>query len=53
MGVPRDWLPFCEDNADYFCLVGNKVRYWSHNGVTDEQWSNLGTWIEQVWIGGE
>jgi hypothetical protein len=53
MGVPRDWLPFCEDNADYFCLVGNTVRYWSHDGETDEQWPDLGTWISEVWIGGK
>jgi hypothetical protein len=51
MGVPRGWLPFCEDNADYFCLEGNIVRYWSHNGDTDEHWPDLGTWIDQVWIG--
>ena len=52
VGVPRDWLPFCEDNADYYCLYGNTVRYWSHNGTTDEQWPDLGTWIGEVWIGG-
>jgi SMI1-KNR4 cell-wall len=51
MGVPRDWLPFCEDNGDYYCLAGNTIRYWSHNGETDEQWPDLGTWIDQVWIG--
>jgi hypothetical protein len=53
LGVPRDWLAFCEDNGDYFCLVGDSVRYWSHNGETDEQWPDLGSWIDQVWIGGE
>ena len=51
MGVPRDWLPFCEDNGDYFCLDGNIVRYWSHDGDTDEHWHDLATWISEVWIG--
>jgi len=51
MGVPGDWLPFCQDNADYFCLDGRIVRYWSHDGETDEQWPDLGTWISEVWIG--
>jgi len=51
IGVPRDWLPFCEDNADYFCLDGNTVRYWSLDGETDENWLDLGTWITEVWIG--
>ena len=53
IGVPRDWLPFCDDNSDYFCVDGNKVRYWSHNGDTDEHWPDLGTWIDRVWIGGQ
>ncbi|MEA2635772.1 MAG: hypothetical protein QOH92_2539 [Chloroflexota bacterium] len=52
-GVPRDWLPFCDDNSDYYCVDGNEVRYWSHNGATDEHWPDLGTWIDRVWIGGQ
>jgi hypothetical protein len=51
MGVPGTWVPFCQDNGDYFCLDGNTVRYWSHNGNTDEHWPDLATWIDQVWIG--
>jgi hypothetical protein len=49
-GVPRDWLPFCEDNADFYCLVGGMVRFWSHDGVTDESWADLASWIGDVWI---
>jgi hypothetical protein len=52
IGVPRNWLPFCQDNGDYFCLDGSTVRYWSHNGDTDEHWADLGAWIGKVWIGG-
>jgi len=51
IGVPRAWLPFCENNGDYYCLDGTAVRYWA-NGPTDETWSDLATWITQVWIGG-
>ena len=50
LGVPRHLLPFCEDSGDYYCLEGYRVRFWSHNGVSDEQWSDLGTWITEVWI---
>jgi hypothetical protein len=51
MALPRDLLPICEDNGDYYCLntIG-EVVYWSHNGVTNERWPNLATWIKQVWI---
>ena len=49
-GVPEDWLAFCEDNGDYFCLDGDRVRFWSHEGAVDEWWPDLATWIVQVWI---
>lgn len=31
-GVPKDYLPFCYDNADYYCvsLTTGRVRFWSH-----------------------
>ena len=52
-GVPEELLPICEDNADFYCLNGRgEVEFWSHNGWTDEKWSDLATWIEEVWIGG-
>lgn len=50
VGVPESWLPICEDNGDYYCLEGEKVRFWSHNGYTNEEWPNLATWIKSVWI---
>ena len=50
-GVPSARLSICQDNGDYFCLDGERVRYWSHNGLTDEHWPDLATWIDEVWIG--
>lgn len=50
-GVPREWLPFCEDNGNYYCLVARTVRYWAHDGMTDEAWPDIATWIVDVWIG--
>lgn len=45
-GVPREWLPFCEDNADFYCLDSSIVRFWSHDGTTKETWptSQRGSW---------
>ncbi len=52
-GVPDELLPFCEDNADFFCFNNKgEIEYWSHNGTTDERWPDLATWIEDVWLGG-
>ena len=51
MDVPRELLPFCEDNGDYYCLNNKgEVEYWSHDGATDEKWKDLATWIKEVWI---
>ena len=52
-GLPEGLLPFCEDNADFYCLnEGGEVLFWSHNGWTDEKWPDLATWIKEVWVGG-
>jgi SMI1-KNR4 cell-wall len=52
--LPRDLLPICEDNGDYYCLNNNgEVCFWSHNGTTDERWPDLATWIKEVWINEE
>jgi hypothetical protein len=51
-GVPNDLFPFCEDNADFFCLTEDgRVCYWSHDGETEEEWPSLAAWIEEVWLG--
>jgi len=51
MEVPRDLLPICEDNGDYYCLNENgEVCFWSHSGATDDKWPDLATWIKEVWI---
>ena len=51
MDLPRDLLPFCEDNGDYYCLAADgAVKFWSHHGSTDESWPDLATWIKEVWI---
>ena len=51
-GVPRELLPICEDNADFYCLKANgEVLYWSHNGWAGDSWPDLATWIVECWIG--
>jgi len=40
------------EDLDYYCIDNQgRIRFWSHNGTTDESWKNLATWIEDVWIG--
>lgn len=50
-GVPRDWLPFIEDNGDYFLVSAKgEVRFWSHNGTTNENWPTFAAWFQQVCV---
>ncbi|MDX5442584.1 MAG: SMI1/KNR4 family protein [Hymenobacteraceae bacterium] len=55
--VPNHLLPFLEDNGDYFCFDLNsaspeyEVRFWTHNGTTNEKWKNFLDWVEKCWIG--
>jgi hypothetical protein len=51
MGVPRHYLPFIEDNGDYFCVTsGGEIVYWSHDGPTNERWPTLALWYQQVCV---
>jgi SMI1-KNR4 cell-wall len=51
MDVPRDLLPFIEDNGDYYCLTpAGEVVFWSHNGATDERWPDIAAWRQQVCV---
>ena len=51
MELPRELLPICEDNGDYYCMnPRGEVVFWSHDGSSDERWPSLAEWIQQVWI---
>ena len=53
IGVPDTLVPICETNADYYCMTSHgTIVFWSHDasGLTGEQWDDLATWIEEVWI---
>lgn len=53
-GIPDGHLPLCEDNGDFYLIAGEgRVRFWSHDGAVEEEWSDLAAWIEEVWVGGE
>jgi hypothetical protein len=52
VGVPREFLPFCEDNGDYYCITPDgRVVLWSHDGIFSGTWPDLAHWIQEVWIG--
>ncbi len=53
LGVPREQLPFCEDNGNYFCITHDgRVTYWDHDGASEYgSTSSFAEWIMNIWIG--
>jgi hypothetical protein len=50
-GVPRDFLPFCEDNGDYYAFAPDgRIGLLSHDGLRGGSWPDLAHWIQEVWI---
>ncbi|MCU6668788.1 SMI1/KNR4 family protein [Enterobacteriaceae bacterium H4N4] len=53
IGVPASWLPICEDNGSYYCIdPQGRVRYWTGDGASEEQWHDLAAWVKDVWLDG-
>ena len=56
-GLEEYYLPFLEDNADYFCfdtrgsIPEPAVIYRPHDGTSDETWPNFAAWVEECWLG--
>ncbi len=56
-GVPREYLPFCYDNADYYCihLETGHVRFWSYHELAfsdnpKDMWDSFNDWVVNDWI---
>jgi hypothetical protein len=51
VGVPRDFLPFCEDNGDWYCFAPDgRIGLLSHDGLRGGGWPDLEHWIQEVWL---
>jgi len=51
-GLPKNFLPICESNGDYYCLAEDgTVIFWSRQSVSNESWPSLESWVIGVWVG--
>ena len=51
-GVPKDSLPFCQNNGNYYFIdpLGT-VRYWDHDGGGDSgRQATFAEWILEDWL---
>lgn len=50
-GVPREQIPFCAHQGGYYCLnLEEQVQLWKGDGFTDDEWSSIWDWAEDVWL---
>ena len=50
-GVSGEFLPFCEDNGNYYCFAPDgRIGLLLHDGLSGGSWPDLSHWIQEVWI---
>ncbi len=50
-GLPRQYLPICQQGQHYYCLnLEDQVQYWGPKGFSDEVWEDVWHWAEAVWL---
>ena len=51
LGVPRDLVPLCEHNNNYYCVDElGEVVYWQQGEISDETWPGVWEWAQQIWL---
>ncbi|MCW7551350.1 SMI1/KNR4 family protein [Endozoicomonas gorgoniicola] len=52
LGVPRDLIPICEYNGDYYCVSAEgEVGLWSDGELQEEEtWPTVWHWAKNVWL---
>jgi hypothetical protein len=52
LGVPRDLIPICEKQGNYYCADENgEIVFWENGELSDEQpWKDIWEWAEWVWL---
>ncbi len=50
-GLPREMIPICADRGNYYCLnLEEAVQLWTPKGFTEDEWSSIWDWAEEVWL---
>ena len=53
LGVPRELVPICEDQGNYYCVEQDgTVLLWDgeEEDLTDESWDSVWHWVREVWL---
>jgi len=53
LGVPRELVPICEDQGNYYCVEQDgTVLLWDgeEEDLTDDSWDSVWHWVREVWL---
>ncbi len=50
-GIPREQLPLCKIDDNYYCRAEDGiVSFWQDGKQSDENWEDVWEWCEMVWL---
>ncbi|WOG26568.1 SMI1/KNR4 family protein [Endozoicomonas sp. 8E] len=50
-GVPRDLLPLCEHNGNFYCVSAEgEVGLWTEGDLSEVTWPSVWHWAKDVWL---
>jgi hypothetical protein len=50
-GLPRDLVPLCEHQGNYYAVnEEGEVQYWQDGVNTGESWETVWYWVRDVWL---
>lgn len=50
-GLPRDLIPICEHQDNYYCISQDgSVLYWEDGELSEEEWETIWYWVRDVWL---
>ncbi|PZW45555.1 SMI1/KNR4 family protein [Pseudomonas sp. URMO17WK12:I2] len=53
LGMPRELVPICEDQGNYYCVEQDgTVLLWDgeEEDLTDDSWDSVWHWVREVWL---
>jgi hypothetical protein len=50
-GLPRDLIPICEHQDNYYCISQDgSVLYWEDGELSEDEWETIWYWVRDVWL---
>lgn len=50
-GLPRDLVPLCEHQGNYYAInEEGEVQLWEGGVKTEQSWENIWYWVRDVWL---